>query len=183
MAWGCTRSIFAFCLWPLAQSWSLHILTGGRIINVSRNMPDLDLHVLDADGKEVLRDLFVPLFTTLVPGLDARAEELEIAHLHGPPFAVACRYIKGGASFRLSVAAGYHPAISSSRIRIICGMSIMPDVPRQGGKMAIRLGNQTITMKVQVIAEKKREVMLFQPIWNTTAAKALQFAARSGGRA
>ena len=131
----------------------------------SRNIPELDLHVLDADGKEVLKDLFVPLFTTLAPGLDSRAEELEVAHLQGPPFAVDCRYTKGGASFPLSVAAGYHPAITSSRIRIICGMSIMPDVPRQNGKMKIRLGSQTITINVQVHAEKERELMLFQPIW------------------
>ena len=98
-----------------------------------------DLYLLNAEGKEVLRELLAPLFSTLAPGFEARAEELrmEATGLRQPAFEVACCYFKAGTSFPLTVTEGYHPWIVSSRIRILCGMSILPDVPRQDGRMPV----------------------------------------------
>ena len=139
---------------------------------VGRDMRNLVLHALNADGEEVLGDLFTPLFVTLAPGFEASAEELrvEVTHSQHTDFEIACSYIKGGSSFCMSVAKGYHPSITSSRIRILCGMSIMPDVPRQDGKMTVRFGERTIGVNVQVIAETGRGVMVFRPIWDAPAA-------------
>ena len=130
------------------------------------------LHALNADGKEVMGELLAPLFATLAPGFEARAEELRVEAIRSqqPDFEVACSYIKGGVSFSLPVAKGYHPWIGSSRIRILCRMSIVPDIPCQDGKMTVRLGERTITLKVQVMAKQGREVMSFRPIWDTALA-------------
>ena len=123
---------------------------------------------MDADGKEVLRELLAPLFATLAPGFEAGAEELrmEATHQQRSDFLVAGRYVSGGASFSLTIAARYHPVIASSRIRILCGMSIMPDIPRQEGRMSVRLGERTISVGVQVVADSGREIMLFRPEWD-----------------
>ena len=126
------------------------------------------LHAVDKHGKEVLRELLTPLFATLAPGFEAGAEELrvEAARTEGPDFQILCCYVRGGATFPLSVAAGYHPWITSSRIRIVCGMSIIPDIPRQDGKITVRWGERIITVVVQVLAEGGKEIMLFRPTWN-----------------
>jgi len=64
---------------------------------VGRNMGDVVPHAVNADGKEVLKELLTPLFITLAPGFEARADELrvDVTHAEHQASAVACSYIKG----------------------------------------------------------------------------------------
>src|SRR5207244_3664221 len=120
------------------------------MVIVGRNMRTPVLHAVDEHGKEVLKELLTPLFATLGPGFEAGAEELRVqaTRTEEHDFQVVCNYVRGGATFPLSVSAGYHPWITSSRIRIVCGMSIMPDIPHQDGKMTVRLGARIIPVGV-----------------------------------
>jgi hypothetical protein len=131
-------------------------------------MPIPVVHAIDAGGKELCSELLAPLFVTLAPGFEAGADELRLqaTRAEGHDFQIVCSYIRGGATFPLSVAAGYHPWITSSRIRIICGMSILPDIPHQDGSMTVRFGERTISVRVQVTAENGTEIMKYQPMWD-----------------
>src|SRR5882762_10075192 len=93
---------------------------------------DCRLHAVDESGKEVITSLLKPLFSILVAAFINHAEEIEIRANQSDSKEVFIDYQKDNQRIPLTPTKDFHPFITSSRIRIISGMSIEPDLQQKG---------------------------------------------------
>lgn len=130
-------------------------------------MSKTHLHAVNPEGKQVLEELLAPMFSTLEPGFSAAADELrwEADHSAEPHFDVRCSYRCADRYTPLPVHPEFHPWIASSRMRILCGMSIRPDVSEQAGSLRVRVDGRVVAVAVRITVEGSREIVSFSPIW------------------
>ncbi|MDB6016881.1 MAG: hypothetical protein JWR19_1370 [Pedosphaera sp.] len=124
------------------------------------------LHAVNEDGTRVLVQILTPFFATLLPGFTDRAEEIRLSVFLAETGAhiVSVNYVKRGATFPLKPQMGFDPPVALRRIRILSGMSILPNL-NQTGKMQVRFGDVHMPIDVQLAAEAKRETLILRPQW------------------
>lgn len=122
------------------------------------------LYAVDPDGKEILKPLLGPFFITLLPAFENRADEIEIRANRANISEIVIGYKKGSQTTQLSPAASFHPFITSSRIRLISGMTIEPD-KAQKGKMRVHYNKAILTIEVEIELENSLEILRLRPIW------------------
>jgi hypothetical protein len=124
---------------------------------------DTVLYAIDESGSEVLASLLKPLFSTLLPAFLNRAEVITVCANLTNSSEVNVDYEREGRIISLIPAKDFHPFVTSSRIRIISGMSIVPE-PFQKGKMRICFGKDILTVDVEIEVTKDSEILRLKPL-------------------
>jgi hypothetical protein len=121
------------------------------------------LHAINDQGAEVLGNLLAQFFEALVPAFRDKADEIQIERMEA---GAKITYNGKSVSVSLTSQRGY-PAIAFSRIRILSGLTINSDGPRQTGKFRVQYNDEFIPVNVSMHTENdKREIMTLQPAWN-----------------
>src|SRR5258707_15172279 len=94
------------------------------------------LYAVDERGHPVLEQQLEPFFSSLLPALVAKAEEIEIRASLSSNL-VEMFYLKGGQTWLMAPARNFQPFVASSRIRILAGMSVSTQHKKQYGAIRI----------------------------------------------
>jgi hypothetical protein len=121
------------------------------------------LSAIDESGNEVITSLLNPLFSTLLPAFQNRAEEMTVCANLTNAGEVSVDYKKEGRKISLVPAKDFRPFITSSRIRIISSMSIVPE-KHQNGKMRIRFNKEVLPVDVEIESTKDFEILRLKPL-------------------
>jgi hypothetical protein len=125
---------------------------------------DCPLYAVNESGKEVITSLLEPLFSILLAAFINHAEEIEIRASQSGSKEVFIDYQKENQRIPLTPTKDFHPFITSSRIRIISGMSIKPDL-QQKGEMRVQFNKTILLVGVEVALENEWEILRFKPHW------------------
>ena len=59
----------------------------------------------------------------------------------------------------------FHPFVTSSRIRILAGLSISPDAEKQTGQIRVCFNDNMLNVNVEVEIKSNVEILLLKPFW------------------
>jgi len=122
------------------------------------------LYAVDERGHPVLEQLLEPFFSSLLPALVARAEEIEIRASFSSNL-VEMLYLKGGQTWLLTPARNFQPFIVSNRIRILAGMSVSTQHKKQCGTMRIFCLNSLLAINLEIDVGNDAELLCLKPAW------------------
>lgn len=124
----------------------------------------VELYAVDEQGKRLLGSLLEPFWQTISSAFLNKANEVMVRANQSDPRDVNIVYQKKGEIVPLKPMEGFHPFISSSRIRIISGMSIIPNIS-QTGKMRVRFNEDFLTIDVKIDVKDSFEIVSLRPQW------------------
>jgi len=117
--------------------------------------------IITEAGEKTSAPVFQPLFLTVWPALKNKATGI---HFVSDGSNVSAEYLNEGKSVPLKVHKDYHPAVTFSRIRIACGMSIVPQ-ELQAGAMQIGFDGHHADVSVEIKTAVEGESMLMKLTW------------------
>jgi hypothetical protein len=124
----------------------------------------LELYAIDDNGKELLSSVLAPFWKTVFTAFLNKSNEIIIRANRLEARDVDIRYQKEGAFVTLTPSDGFHPFISSSRIRMISGMVIAPDIS-QHGNIRVRFEKMILSVDIQIEVENNDEILRLKPQW------------------
>ena len=127
------------------------------------------INVVNEEGKDILTKLLKPFFSTIEPAFFEHASEIileaPILNKGDKQLEASVSFKKDGRTYALKIDENYHPLITSSRIKIIAGISIALIDGIKNGKMRIRYDKELINVKVQTILRDNHETVILIPQW------------------
>jgi hypothetical protein len=125
---------------------------------------DIELYAIDEQGDRLLGSVLEPFWKTISSAFSNKANVITVRANRLNAGDVDVNYQKEGKIVPLSLANDFHPFISSSRIRIISGMVINPNLT-QTGKVRVRFGKDVLTLDVKIEIENDYEILRLKPHW------------------
>ena len=122
------------------------------------------LYAVDERGHPVLEQLLEPFFSSLLPALVARAEEIEIRSSFSSNL-VEMLYLKAGQIWLLAPARNFQPFIVSSRIRMLAGLSASTQHKKQYGTIRIFCLNSLLDINLEIDVGDDAESLCLKPAW------------------
>jgi len=119
----------------------------------------MNVLVLNREGAGQRLAVLEPFFRTILPAVKQKADEITMSTNLSDSSEVSLEARKGSQTSQLSPDPEFHPLISSSRLRILSGMSIMPSESVQHGKVYVDIDDQQITLNLTVRVEQGKEIV------------------------
>jgi hypothetical protein len=132
-------------------------------LRISRYMDAI--YAVNKDGSPILESILKPLFSSLRPALLDKAEQIEVrANLTSQ----SCEmfYCKGQARRSLIPDPEFHPFITSSRIKILAGISLSA-ASKQAGVIRIFFVNDILEVAVDIETDNELEIVRLKPKWRS----------------
>src|SRR6266404_3099885 len=107
------------------------------------------LYAVDERGHPVLEQLLEPFFSSLLPALVAKAEQIEIRACFSSNL-VEMLYLKGGQTWLMAPARNFKPFVASSPIRILGGISASTQHKKQYGTIRIFCFNSLLDINLEI---------------------------------
>lgn len=123
-----------------------------------------ELYAINENGQKILGPLLEPFWKTVFCAFLNKADEVTVRANRENASDMDVKYQKGEEIFHLTPAEGFHPFITSSRIRIISGMAITPDLV-QNGKMRVKFNGDVLIIEAKIEVEKGNEKLRLIPQW------------------
>ena len=128
------------------------------------------LDCINKDGEVVRFGPLQPFLRTIEPAFQQRASEISfetfISEDRNEIPKTTAWYKKDGHKFKLVVAEGFHPLITSSRLKIMAGMSIALNQGTTESKIHLRFGSDVIDVNMQIRLSGSYETIILSPDWN-----------------
>jgi hypothetical protein len=128
-----------------------------------------NLSIVNVNGDDILAKLLRPFYSTIEPAFLEHGSQIileaAIPKENGERPEASAYYTKDGGKHVLGIDVDYHPFITSSRIKIIAGISIALTEGTKHGQMRIRFGKELLAISVQTILKGNHETVILTPDW------------------
>jgi hypothetical protein len=128
-------------------------------------MNDSKLCVVDDKNNPVLESLLSPFWETILPAFQKKAKEIQIHSNRSNADDVSIQFQQNEQVTLLKQSKDFHPFVTSSRIRIILGVTVNVD-SSQSGKMRVRFNEKIMNVNVRIETLDNFEILTLNPEWD-----------------
>lgn len=120
-----------------------------------------DLFFIDRNRKVLDYPIFKPLLQVLLPALTADAEEIRIGYSRIQPEGISGAYTKNGKRFPLAIEPPFHWGDVFARVKIIAGLSILPE-KHQTGEIFFEFNGRVIRFSMETTENENEHTLLLK---------------------
>ena len=120
--------------------------------------------ILNKEGAWQTMAVLEPFFRTVAPALEQNVDEITMTANLSDSRDGSILARKGTQTFQLTPDPEFHPFVSSSRLRILSGMSIVPTEEIQQAMLPLEIDGQHMTFNLTVRVEHGNEILTIHPV-------------------
>jgi hypothetical protein len=109
-----------------------------------------------------------PFLQAVLPALVSRAEEIRVSANLSDATDLSVEWQKEGQTFPVLANRDFHPFVTSSRLRILAGISLIPREETQAGTLRMKIDREEIVLELRISRQRGREIVLLRPRWEKT---------------